>query len=101
MEYMRFFKIHFYTLVFQIFYFLLHGSVANPDGCNDFHAGDHNVKDHIKSNLVVTGSCAAMGNRICIQFFCMFSNMQCLANVLRLHLRDRYCFLIHFHKSGI
>ncbi len=100
-EYSGFCKVHVHAFAFQVFDLCFAAQLEVADGGDDLNTGDHDVEDHIKTYLVVTGAGAAVCYCISFQLSARARQYARPGSAFQ-HLRSmgRYCSLIHCHRSG-
>ena len=76
------FSIHVDTLGLQVLNFLLTAQFQVSDRGDDFYSRNHDVEDHVKPDLVISCTCAAVGYSVSAEFLCMFSDVDGLAEAL-------------------
>src|SRR5688572_15151784 len=81
----RFLCIHLYSMFCEIIDLLFPAEFQITDRRDDLHSGDHDVKNHIEPDLVVSGTGTSMSDSFSLMCFHMVGNVQSLAQPFCTH----------------
>ena len=71
------------------------------DRGDDLYIRNNRLEDHVKANLIIAGSCAAVRYIICTDTFGKVGDAQCLRNTLSTHRKRVGVVLQHIAEDQV
>ena len=94
-------KVHSHTMLFKKVYLRFAAQLHVAYRCDAFYARYHALKDHIKTHLVVAGTCTAMSYIVCIHFLCILGDRYCLHHPFCTYTKRIDCILQYIAKDKV